>query len=302
MSDSMSPPLNSDNTEETKKRTRVTPAQLTILEETFSMTATPDSKVRKQLAEKLKMPERSIQIWFQNRRAKVKLLQKRVQQEQISRTSPYWHSKQKMPMHRAWSSDMMQSPLSHTPSLPPPPNHIFPFQRDSSSLSIVGPAYYTPSPQPSLLKGLENEDLSVGHITASSLTIGTWHRMKINQLDLQCFYSIIDRQFSWHIRDSAYHFKMIVSFDSISSIELHLLNDNLSAQINVQLLDLPIFFMENNHCWIQCSDFTEGMQASCVLNHLVRGLAIDLQQQLLTITSVDDRLSQVTRFPTMSYH
>lgn len=126
--------------------------------------------------------------------------------------------------------------------------------------------------------------------------------MKINHQDLQCFYSAIDRQFSWHIRDSAYHFKMIVSFDSISSIELHLLEDNLSAQITIQLYNLPVFFMENSNRWIQCSDFTEGMQASCVLNHIVRGLAIDLQQQLLTITSIDDRLCQVTRFPALSFH
>ncbi|CAO3690047.1 unnamed protein product [Rhizopus stolonifer] len=284
MSESTSPPLNTDSMEETKKRTRVTPAQLTILEETFSMTATPDSKVRKQLAEKLKMPERSFNL------------------EQVHCNSPYWYPKQKMPMHRAWSSDMMQPSISHTPSLPLPSTHMLPFHRDSPSLSIIGPTYYTPSPQPSLLKGLESEDLNVGHITASSLTIGTWHRMKINHQDLQCFYSAIDRQFSWHIRDSAYHFKMIVSFDSISNIELHLLDDNLSAQITIQLYNLPVFFMENSNRWIQCSDFTEGMQASCVLNHIVRGLAIDLQQQLLTITSIDDRLCQVTRFPALSFH
>jgi hypothetical protein len=60
-----------------KKRTRVTPTQLAILEDTFSVSATPDSKMRKHLAQKLQMPERSIQIWFQNRRAKVKMLQRR---------------------------------------------------------------------------------------------------------------------------------------------------------------------------------------------------------------------------------
>lgn len=121
--------------------------------------------------------------------------------------------------------------------------------------------------------------------------------MKINQQDLECCYVIMDRQFSWHIRDNEYHFKMTVSFDAISTIEFIVLEDNISAQINLQLLEPPVFFMENNNSWIQCSDFTEGMQASLVLNHIIRGLAIDLRQQLLGIAGIDDRLCQITRFP-----
>lgn len=167
MYNSASPPLFTTNNsaDDTKKRTRVTPGQLAILEETFSMTATPDSKLRKQLAERLKMPERSIQIWFQNRRAKVKMLQKRVllrqEQEEANRTrlSPYWYPRQKM-VHRAWSSDMIQPS-----SLPPPPPPLLSttntssmfssFNPDPPSISITGPtSYISPSPQPSLFKGL----------------------------------------------------------------------------------------------------------------------------------------------------
>ncbi|KAG1591659.1 hypothetical protein G6F48_003155 [Rhizopus delemar] len=313
MYNSASPPLFTTNNsaDDTKKRTRVTPGQLAILEETFSMTATPDSKLRKQLAERLKMPERSIQIWFQNRRAKVKMLQKRVllrqEQEEANRTrlSPYWYPRQKM-VHRAWSSDMIQP--SSLPLPPPPPpllsttttsSMFSSFNPDPPSISITGPtSYISPSPQPSLFKGLvESDDLNIGFITATSLTIGSWHRMKINQQDLECCYVIMDRQFSWHIRDNEYHFKMTVSFDAISTIEFIVLEDNISAQINLQLLEPPVFFMENNNSWIQCSDFTEGMQASLVLNHIIRGLAIDLRQQLLGIAGIDDRLCQITRFP-----
>ncbi|CAO3702234.1 unnamed protein product [Rhizopus stolonifer] len=271
---STSPPLFNNNAEDTKKRTRVTPGQLSILEETFSMTATPDNRLRKQLAERLKMPERSIQIWFQNRRAKVKMLQKRVllRQEEANRSNPYWRPK--VPIHRAWSSDMAN--LFNTPSI-----------------SVTGPAaaYMTPSPQPMF------KDLNVGYITASSLTIGSWHRMKINQQDLSCSYILMNRAFSWHIRDNEYHFKMTVPFDVISTIELVVLEDNLSAQINLQLLEPPVFFMESGSQWIQCSDFTEGMQASLILNHVIRGLAIDLRQQLLGIAGIDDRLCQITQFP-----
>jgi hypothetical protein len=67
------PPPSTNN----KKRTRATPEQLAILEDTFKTNTSPNSKVREALAEKVNMSERSIQIWFQNRRAKMKAMQKR---------------------------------------------------------------------------------------------------------------------------------------------------------------------------------------------------------------------------------
>lgn len=64
-----------------RKRTRATAEQLAVLEDTFAVNVSPNSKLRKQLAEQLSMSERSIQIWFQNRRAKVKHMQKRAQMQ-----------------------------------------------------------------------------------------------------------------------------------------------------------------------------------------------------------------------------
>ncbi|KAI7869594.1 uncharacterized protein EV154DRAFT_540830 [Mucor mucedo] len=60
-----------------RKRTRTSPEQLAILEKSFSTNPSPNNRVREQLAHQLCMPERSIQIWFQNRRAKVKNQAKR---------------------------------------------------------------------------------------------------------------------------------------------------------------------------------------------------------------------------------
>jgi hypothetical protein len=122
--------------DDSKKRTRVTPSQLAILEETFIVSATPDSKMRKQLATKLDMPERSIQIWFQNRRAKVKMLQRRAhlrQEQEVARARlcaeatsnhPYWYPRYnaKLPIHRAWSSDIISPP---PPPLPPHPSILY---------------------------------------------------------------------------------------------------------------------------------------------------------------------------------
>ena len=81
--DDLNPDSNSgsNSTPPVRKRTRATADQLSVLEDTFAVNVSPNSKLRKQLAEQLQMSERSIQIWFQNRRAKVKHMQKRAQMQ-----------------------------------------------------------------------------------------------------------------------------------------------------------------------------------------------------------------------------
>ncbi|KAH9445694.1 hypothetical protein H4Q26_004184 [Puccinia striiformis f. sp. tritici PST-130] len=64
-----------------KHRRRTTPAQLGILEAQFQSNCKPDVALRKQLADRLDMTPREVQVWFQNRRAKTKKLEKRAEQE-----------------------------------------------------------------------------------------------------------------------------------------------------------------------------------------------------------------------------
>ncbi|CAO3700888.1 unnamed protein product [Rhizopus stolonifer] len=79
----MIPPLPFDgDMSRPRKRTRTSPEQLAILEESFNLNPSPNSRTREQLSLQLGMPERSIQIWFQNRRAKVKNQAKRTMQVQ----------------------------------------------------------------------------------------------------------------------------------------------------------------------------------------------------------------------------
>ncbi|CEP07836.1 hypothetical protein [Parasitella parasitica] len=67
----------SDSNSTPRKRTRATPKQLAVLEETFNVNPSPNNRIREQLSQELGMSERSIQIWFQNRRAKVKNVAKK---------------------------------------------------------------------------------------------------------------------------------------------------------------------------------------------------------------------------------
>jgi len=55
-----------------KKRKRISPDQLRILEKIFVTHQHPTLNLRKQLAMELNMTPRSVQIWFQNRRAKAR--------------------------------------------------------------------------------------------------------------------------------------------------------------------------------------------------------------------------------------
>eukprot|EP01088_Endostelium_zonatum_P020060 TRINITY_DN7217_c0_g1_i1.p1 TRINITY_DN7217_c0_g1~~TRINITY_DN7217_c0_g1_i1.p1 ORF type:complete len:326 (+),score=111.98 TRINITY_DN7217_c0_g1_i1:157-1134(+) len=55
-----------------KKRRRLTNEQLATLESIFDKDTMPSTQVRNQLADNLDMTPRSVQIWFQNKRAKLK--------------------------------------------------------------------------------------------------------------------------------------------------------------------------------------------------------------------------------------
>ncbi|KIP10990.1 hypothetical protein PHLGIDRAFT_100262, partial [Phlebiopsis gigantea 11061_1 CR5-6] len=64
-----------------RKRSRVTPEQLAHLERFFATDRSPTAARRKEISEMLGMQERQTQIWFQNRRAKAKLLDGKHDQE-----------------------------------------------------------------------------------------------------------------------------------------------------------------------------------------------------------------------------
>jgi hypothetical protein len=55
-----------------KRRRRLTQEETSLLNDIFERTSKPNALVRKMLAERLNMSPRTVQIWFQNRRAKVK--------------------------------------------------------------------------------------------------------------------------------------------------------------------------------------------------------------------------------------
>ncbi|KAJ1676022.1 hypothetical protein EV182_000091 [Spiromyces aspiralis] len=60
-----------------RKRNRATAEQVALLEKVFSINRSPNAQIREQLAKMLNMQPRQVQVWFQNRRAKEKMIQRR---------------------------------------------------------------------------------------------------------------------------------------------------------------------------------------------------------------------------------
>ncbi|KAL1922098.1 uncharacterized protein VTP21DRAFT_10740 [Calcarisporiella thermophila] len=138
------------------KRKRISQHQLKELSDLFDKTDTPSFEVREGIGKRLGMSNREVQIWFQNRRAKVNR-QKALQQSLAQlRSHPYLASQKHQAQHhlagrviapapikivpRTSSQPLSFSPLTPTTS-PFPPSQLHPYSIPHSPVSyLVMPA------------------------------------------------------------------------------------------------------------------------------------------------------------------
>ncbi|KAI8328262.1 hypothetical protein BC941DRAFT_463970 [Chlamydoabsidia padenii] len=340
-----------------RKRTRATAEQLSVLEDTFAANVSPNSKHRKELSERLQMSERSIQIWFQNRRAKVKHMQKRaqMQMQQASIRAQMYHyhhqqhyqpyggppilpQQQVYPVPRSSEDSTCLYPSSPTSLIPstypmdylqtgllspsPSPDYVSsmpllvpvpdagptamlatPSLSSSSTSStssvsstcsnavmdqgtvspqdICNPPMTTIDPSSLMINHSSPSDL---YLNGTTLTIGTWHRLKLHASDLLCLFTT--NRFEWHIKDAGCHFKMEIPLSSVANIDFVQDNNGL-ADIHFDISSSPLFYMETTTTgitnWVQCSDFTEGKQASRFFRHSLKGISQQMKQDLIML-------------------
>ncbi|KAF9222560.1 homeobox-domain-containing protein [Gyrodon lividus] len=120
-----------------KKRKRADVAQLKVLNETYSRTAFPSTEERADLAKKLDMSARSVQIWFQNKRQSMRQTTRQASSSVTSGShQPFSMSSQ--------SEDVVHS--SYGGSLSPTTAPAQPYLPRSDTRPAVGPDGRAPPP------------------------------------------------------------------------------------------------------------------------------------------------------------
>lgn len=274
-----------------KKRQRATPHQLKVLRSEFEINQTPNAKSREEIGRRIDMTERSVQIWFQNKRAKNKILAKKqgngfTQTFQFSMDTPYYGRNPGI---------ITRVPNSVHPHIG---SATFPSTFVGANIGNVAGNQFGPVFQNVVCSTIPmsqsfNMTQQSINIPCVSLSIGTWRRVcsSPNQMttDLSVAYSPFDKSFSYTIFSNSTGFRIRYQLTSIQKLELVSHKDNPSmGDINVTLLQPPKFFIHTPKLptWIACDDFSEMKQASLVFLHKLTGTFTALKVQLARISSL----------------
>lgn len=267
------PPRKSTLTQQQKnnKRQRATQDQLVTLEVEFNKNPTPTAATRERIASDINMTERSVQIWFQNRRAKIKMLAKKS-------------------IETGEGCDSIPESMRHYLAMqfdPAKPGTRDPFGR---SVGYNAPGMYANESNP-------NGKVVISHFTCRSLTIGSWRRIGQNAMDLVVFYSPDKACMTYYINNDSAGYKIEYPFAHIKNITLESGDPNPGPNgapprpggLVVELNRPPLFYMDSSNSggFFQCRDFTEEQQASQVMVHHLGGHPKVLSVQLAKLVSLE---------------
>ncbi|KAG9534770.1 hypothetical protein KCU71_g22315, partial [Aureobasidium melanogenum] len=276
-SSSRRPPRKSTLTQQQKnqKRQRATQDQLITLEMEFNKNPTPTAAVRERIADEINMTERSVQIWFQNRRAKIKnIARKSIENGEDCESIPE-------SMRRHLAMQALESGKGFFPNLMGPTSNGYAYTPGTMSL---------------------NSDAGTGkvviqHFACRSLSIGSWRRVGQSQMDLIIFYSPEKACVTYYINNDSAGYKIEYPFAWIKNINLvqgevtsaaEGASQRLGALV-VELVRPPKFYMDSSGSggFYECGDFTEDQQASKVMVHQLGGPSKALSGQLAKLVSLD---------------
>ncbi len=261
-----------------KKRNKCTPEQLRSLEAFFEKNRNPTGRIRLELSRKLRMPERSVQVWFQNRRAKVKTIERRGDAGSDSgRKKSYSLRTDDKSAYRGGGSGMSSRS-----------------SRDAGD----------PTP-------------SVTAIPTSALCIGTWRRVSplicffSRRLQSLTWYLTSESigfklEVPWTSIRSAH-------FDGPLSPSIAERAEGVRVPLGRFVIDLerpPTFFMEvfrsapakggmgeePKVSWRQCEDFTEDHQAMTVSRHILNGPYEELRSAVQALARCNEVLERRIMF------
>ncbi|RKP02953.1 hypothetical protein CXG81DRAFT_24450, partial [Caulochytrium protostelioides] len=166
-----------------RRRPRATPAQLALLEDTFRLNVSPRGQLRTQLAQRLGMTERSVQVWFQNRRAKAKVSERRVVMPG-GPASPHADGQHPPPSRMADSLTHAHHALNSSPSGSPyaahaglhtrHPTPTHPFLAKTASLPTPVQTFMLGLPQPAMAHARSpGTDITSATLTSASVGLSS---------------------------------------------------------------------------------------------------------------------------------
>nr|POE85135.1 homeobox protein hoy1 [Quercus suber] len=272
------PPRKSTLTQQQKnqKRQRATQDQLMTLEVEFNKNPTPTALVRERIAQDINMTERSVQIWFQNRRAKIKNIAKRSIESGEDCDSIPDSMRQYLAMQAYGPSSKGFAPGTG---------------RAGPTFSSYAGGTLCLNADPA------NGKVVIQHFACRSLSIGTWRRVGQSTMDLVIFYSPDKACVTYYIHNDNAGYKIEYPFAWIKTISLEQ-GDVLSAAegasqrsggLLIELTRPPKFYMDSSGMggFYECGDFTEDQQASQIMLHHLGGPSKVLSGQLAKLVSLD---------------
>lgn len=265
------PPRKSTLTQQQKnqKRQRATQDQLVTLEMEFNKNPTPTATVRERIADEINMTERSVQIWFQNRRAKIKLLAKK----SIETGENCDDIPESMRNYLAMQAMESGKPMGG---------------------NFLGRSGLMPYGACNIMIGGDQSQqgkVVIHHLSCRSLSVGSWRRIGQNAMDLIIFYSPDKACMTYYINNDQAGYKIEYPFSYIKNIFLE--NGDIESGkpggLVVELNRPPHFFMDSSGSggFFQCGDFTEDQQASQVMIHHLGGHPKVLSGQLAKLVSME---------------
>lgn len=232
-----------------KKRQRATPKQLNVLRNEFLVNSTPNARTREEIGRKIDMTERSVQIWFQNKRAKAKQFARKSTNTGYSTMTPY----------------ISTSGLSGYYANPPLISPVASQNNGATDISF---------PCTSLTVGSWHRVITSGPISSDL-------NMSFSFLDSSFNYTFFANSTGFQVRFSLDVVKEIHYTDSPESLATGLVYIHLNRP--------PTFYIQTSNMvgtWIPCDDFSEMKQASHVLVHKLSGPGLQLMMQVLQIASI----------------
>ncbi|CAD6929554.1 unnamed protein product [Tilletia controversa] len=256
-----------------KKRNKCTSEQLAALEEFFQTNRNPTGRIREELSKRIRMPERSVQVWFQNKRAKIKTGEPKPDAEILA----------------DYAGSTTTSPITQLA--------LAGIAARNKQLQLSSPAPQAPAPPQKTAEALP----------AFSLTIGSWRRLNPT---LVIFFALKLQTFVSYVRSDSLGYKLDIPIQSVTRIgfagpeaptqvESEEGLEEVIGRLTIEVNRAPTFFMEvfrstrdgdanNKPSWRQCSDFTQDRQATKETTHYICGPYAELKKALAQVVHTSE--------------